>query len=135
MQPQLDVGILNEILNESGKKITDPFRLNHLEKAINALYQHDIYQWCRARSDYLLYKDQYDEALEFLNNFSQQHPMTEELAIAYFNVGCYHNECAEWALNNLECIAKKNKTIEKYEQSIKGLRHLFLIDTLAILQK
>lgn len=142
MQPQskLDVDILNEILNESGKKITSLFRLNRLRNAVTALRQHDVGQWCHAYSSYLLYMGKYDEALALLEDFRQKYPMTEEFAKSYINVSRYHGEYMEWALNNLECIAKRNKIIEEYKQSIEALRCLFLIDdtqhsTKVILQK
>lgn len=64
MTPQLDVGYINDILSNKGRKNLDPFKMNRLNKAIQLLERQDSVQGIAARADYYTYTNEPEKALK-----------------------------------------------------------------------
>lgn len=64
MTPQPDVGYINDILANEGRKNLDPFKMNRLNKAIQLLEREDGVQGIAARADYYTYNNEPKQALE-----------------------------------------------------------------------
>lgn len=64
MTPQIDVGYINDILSNHGRKNLDPFKMNRLNKAVQLLERQDGVQGIAARADYYTYNNEPEKALK-----------------------------------------------------------------------
>lgn len=68
-----DIDYINQVFGTEGRKITDKFRLNRLNKAITALEENDWIQGKTARAIFLSYQNQHEEALALLQDLMKSY--------------------------------------------------------------
>lgn len=64
----LDVDFINQVFGTEGRKTTDKFRLNRLDKAITALENNNLIQGKTARATFLSYQNQHEQAVALLQD-------------------------------------------------------------------
>lgn len=72
-QKNPDVDYINQVFGTEGRKITDKFRLNRLDKAITALENNSLIQGKTARAIFLSYQNQHEEALALLQDLMKSY--------------------------------------------------------------
>lgn len=73
LQRQSDVGFINNMFAQEGRKTLDVFKLGRLDKAIKALERNDPSQGAAARADYYTYNNQSELAFITLDKAIEQY--------------------------------------------------------------
>ncbi len=79
LQRQSDVGFINNIFAQEGRKTLDVFKLGRLDKAIKALERNDPSQGAAARADYYTYNNQSELAFATLDKAIKQYGYSQML--------------------------------------------------------
>lgn len=79
LQRQSDVGFINNIFVQEGRKTLDVFKLRRLDKAIKALERNDPSQGAAARADYYNYNNQSELAFATLDKAIKQYGYSQIL--------------------------------------------------------
>lgn len=79
LQPQSDVGFINTMFAQDGRKTLDVFKLGRLDKAIKALERNDPSQGAAARADYYIYNNQFELAFITLDKAIKQYGYSQML--------------------------------------------------------
>lgn len=95
IEPQIDVDIINEILASEHRKIDNPFKLNRLLKAINALKNDDYVQGIAAEASYYVYINQPNKGYQLVKNAIAKYGNNFILSQSLFMTA---NELGDWQL-------------------------------------
>lgn len=95
MNPQLDVGYINDILSNQGRKNLDPFKMNRLDKAVQLLEREDGAQGIAARADYYTYINKPEQSLKITSKALEYYGYDLQLSRSFVRAAV---EMSSWDL-------------------------------------
>lgn len=95
IDPQVDIDIINELLVNEHRKVSNPFKLNRLRNAIGAFKEDDYLQGIALEANYCVYLNQPRKGYEFVKDAIKKHGNHFVLANSLFTCA---NVLGDWQL-------------------------------------